>query len=195
MFRSAPLSPYSDRQRRLAAPLLCCAAIATAPADVSADPVLPPQDEIEAVKERFIPLQHLSFAAGFEYCGYLAMAAGGKRVFTEMLRGGHNGCTPEMPDDSLILVASMHTHGAYDPSVPAEFPTVLDMESDRLEGVNGYVATPGGRLWYIDSRSMITFQVCGLNCLPQDPHFHAGDDGEIASSYTYRDLQALEWQD
>lgn len=154
----------------------------------------PPIQHVEMIKERFAPLQQLSFAAGYEYCGYLCMGADGVLVFTEIVRGGHNGCTPEMPRDGLTLIASMHTHGAYDPSVPAEFPTALDMESDRAEGVNGYIATPGGRLWYVDSQAMVVVQLCGIGCLPQDPAFHKGDDGQIATIYTHADLLQIESQ-
>lgn len=151
----------------------------------------PPPSEVEMVKARLAPLQHLSFAARYEYCGYLGLSRG-QLTFTDMVRGGHNGCTPVMPGNGFRRVASLHTHGAYDPSVPAEFPTVLDMQSDRREGVNGYVATPGGRLWYIDSRAMVAVQLCGLACLPQDPAFHAGDDGKIATRYSLRELKRLE---
>lgn len=148
--------------------------------------------EIALVRARLAPLQHLSFAARYEYCGYLGRAPAGGLAFTEMVRGGHNGCTPKMPEGGLDLIASVHTHGAYGRTVPAEFPTVLDMESDRREGVNGYVATPGGRLWYIDSRAMVAVQICGLGCLPQDPSFRPGDDGTIAARYSYGQLLALE---
>lgn len=148
--------------------------------------------EIHMIKTRLAPLQHLSFAARYEYCGYLGRGPDGDLAFTEMVRGGHNGCTPRMPEGGLALTASLHTHGAYSPTAPAEFPTVLDMESDRREGVNGYISTPGGRLWYIDSRAMVAVQICGLGCLPQDPHFHAGDDGVIARRYTYHQLVDLE---
>ena len=155
----------------------------------------PDQMQIDLVRERLAPLQHLSFATDREYCGYLYRLPDGSLEFTEMVRGGHDGCTPLVPLKRINLIASVHTHGAYDPSVPAEFPTVLDMDSDKREKVNGYVATPGGRLWFIDSRRMVTRQLCGLACLPQDPDFQAGDDGEIATVYTYRDLQKLESTD
>lgn len=157
-----------------------------------ADPHGPPEAEIAAVKKRLEAVQLLSFATRLEYCGYLLEAADGTRAFTQMVRGHTDGCTPPAPTDGRRAVASVHTHGAYDRDVPAEFPTVLDMESDRREGVMGYVATPGGRLWYIDSRSMETWQICGPGCLPQDPNFRAGDDGVIARRYSYRALRALE---
>lgn len=153
---------------------------------------LPSRSEIAAVKERFVALQQLSFAAGYEYCGYVGRTRKGALAFSRMERGGPDGCTPPLPPLGLDPVASMHTHGSYDPAVPAEFPTALDMESDRREGVDGYVATPGGRLWYIDSESMIATQLCGIGCLPRDPRFRAGDDGIIEQSYTYEDLIELE---
>ena len=152
----------------------------------------PDDAEIALVKARLEPLQHLSFATDREYCGYLIRGRGGALAFTDMVRGGEDGCTPVIPLTNVDLVASVHTHGAYDASVPAEFPTALDMESDRRERVNGYVATPGGRLWYIDSAGWVTYQLCSLGCLPQDPEFRAGDDGVIAERYTYRDLIGLE---
>lgn len=161
----------------------------------SADPVaytLPASGEIAAVKTRLAPIQLLSFATQREYCGYLGELSDGRLVFTEMVRGGHDGCTPRLPGRTVRIRASLHTHGAYDPSVPAEFPTVLDMDSDAREGVNGYVATPGGRLWYIDSRAMVAVQLCGEGCLPQDDNFRTGDDGPIKTRYTRDDLRRLE---
>ncbi len=62
------------------------------------------------------------------------------------------------------------------------------MEGDEDEGIDGWVATPGGRLWYIDTTDMVTFQICGIGCLPSDPEFIAGDGGIIEQSYSYDDL-------
>lgn len=152
----------------------------------------PTEHEIAAVRERLAALQMLSFATNREYCGYLLRKADGSIGFTDMVRGGNDGCTPLVPISRIDLIASVHTHGAYDPDVPAEFPTALDMKSDRREQVNGFVATPGGRLWYIDTHAMITRQLCGPGCLPQDPNFHPGDDGQIAQVYTYEELLGLE---
>ncbi|WP_143057924.1 DUF4329 domain-containing protein [Cribrihabitans marinus] len=166
--------------------------LALAAAAACADPTLPDRSEIDAVIARLEPIQQLTFATGFEYCGYLGQTRDRQLVFTTMQRGGHDGCTPIMPDEDVEMIASMHTHGTYDPGVPAEFPSVIDLESDRREGVNGYVATPGGRLWYIDSKVMVAVQLCGPGCLPQDPAFRPGDDGEIAARYSLAELAALE---
>lgn len=155
----------------------------------------PPPEQVTMLKARLAPIQHLSFAARYEYCGYLGRRPDGSLGFTKILRGHHNGCTPQSPGAGFTLIASLHTHGAYDPSIPAEFPTALDMRSDRREGVNGYVATPGGRLWYIDSRAMLAVQLCGPGCLPQDPDFRRGDDGVIPRTLSYGQLLRLDaWE-
>lgn len=156
----------------------------------AAGPTSPDPDELEiaAVMERLAPLQIMSFADNREYCGYLLRHENGAFAFTDMVRGEPDGCTPVFPLDRVQVIASVHTHGAYDPEVSAEFPTVLDMQSDRREGINGYVSTPGGRLWFIDTRRRDVYQICGLGCLPQDPEFQAGDDGWVARKYSYQEL-------
>ena len=153
---------------------------------------MPPIDEVDRVKARMAPLQLLSFATNLEYCGYLARTADGSLVFTEMVRGGHYGCTPAMPPGEVTLIASMHTHGAYRAHIPSEFPTSLDINSDAREGVNGYISTPGGRLWYVDGRARTAILLCGPGCLPQDPAFHPGDDGPIAPRYSLWALRRME---
>lgn len=162
------------------------------PEPVPTAPATPTLDEISAVKSRFSEMQALSFATNVEYCGYLLRMPDDTLSFTNMVRGGHDGCTPRLPGSGSTVIASMHTHGAYDPEVPAEFPTVIDIDSDRREGVNGFVATPGGRLWFIDSGALRVTQLCGIGCLPVDPAFRAGDDGVIAQSYTRAELVELE---
>ena len=155
-------------------------------------PVDPDPYELARVLAAFAQPQLRSFETDREYCGYLMQYRNGELGFTEMIQGGYDGCTPYLPMGDSFPIASMHTHGAYSKDVPAEFPTVLDMDSDRIENVNGYVATPGGRLWYIDSRAGTARQLCGIGCLPQDPDFRPGDDGLIAESYTYEELVKLE---
>lgn len=152
----------------------------------------PAPEELAAVRARLAQAQILSFAENREYCGYLFRHRDGSLGLTDLVRGDRDGCVPLLPLVEGELVASLHTHGAYGREVPAEFPTTLDLESDRDEGINGYVATPGGRLWYIDGAGMRTWQICGLGCLPQDPAFRAGDDGVIARSYSHAELQRLE---
>jgi len=164
--------------------------VGTAHAQTRLPPV--PASEIKLVRQHLAHPQRLSFARNREFCGYLGRAPSGQLVLTRMVQGYRNGCTPPRPPASIRLLASIHTHGAYDPNVPAEFPTTLDMDSDAAEGVNGYIATPGGRLWYVYSGPKIAVQLCGLGCLPQDSRFRAGDDGAIAKRYNYRELHRIE---
>lgn len=89
-------------------------------------------------------------------------------------------------------VASYHTHGAFEYETPAKFPSVSDLEADEAEGVDGYITTPGGRLWYVDGVDQIASQMCGIGRLTQDPNFEAGLDGELLISYTIDELRALE---
>ncbi len=151
-----------------------------------------PAAEIALARQRLGRTQRLSFLGDREYCGYLGRTRSGRLVVTRMQRGQRDSCTPPPPRRGMTLLASLHTHGAYDRDVPAEFPTTLDMDSDAAEGVNGYIGTPGGRLWLVDSAARVAYQLCGPGCLPQDPQFHAGDDGVIRRAYRYRELLRLE---
>ncbi|MEM8592987.1 MAG: DUF4329 domain-containing protein [Pseudomonadota bacterium] len=148
-------------------------------------------EEIALAKVTLGALQAISFTEKREFCGYFAYDAADNLVATPATRGTLDSCAYEGPEDGLVLVISYHTHGNYDTSYAAEIPSVDDYETDEEEGVDGFVATPGGRLWYVDTADELVRQICGLGCLPQDPDFKAGDWGEIEISYTYEEL--LEW--
>ncbi|WP_425091369.1 DUF4329 domain-containing protein [Tropicimonas sp. S265A] len=140
--------------------------------------------EIAFVKSLFAELQPKSFRSNREYCGYIGYDRRGRLVATRARRGGADHCEPRWPW-RFDPVASFHTHAAYDPEAWSEIPSGSDMESDEAEGVDGYVATPGGRLWYIDSTDMIASQICGVGCLSQDPAFLPETDIVILQSYSY----------
>ena len=148
--------------------------------------------EIRLATEMLAEMQLPSFNNDREYCGYLAINDDGELVATPISEGEQSSCQYDGPEDGFLMIASIHTHGRYDADVPAEFPSVGDIEADEDEGVDGFVATPGGRLWYVDTEDMVVRQLCSLNCLPQDPRFRAGDDGVIEMSYTYQELLLLE---
>lgn len=145
------------------------------------------QDEITFVKELFAELQQKSFERNREYCGFIGYDADGVLVANRAKRGRADSCTPRWPN-RLDVIASYHTHGAYDIDAWSEIPSGDDMESDEADGVDGWVATPGGRLWYIDTEDMVTFQVCGIGCLPQDPNFVPAPEDNIQQSYSYDEL-------
>ncbi len=149
--------------------------------------------ELAAARAVLLQLQPRSFAENLEYCGYIGRMPGGQLAATEVTRGDAWGCLSRGDESRFVeVVASFHTHAAFDRAADSEVPSSDDVRGDMEEGVNGYVATPGGRLWYIDGARGVASQVCGLGCMGQDPGFIPGDSGPIAQSYTLGDLIARE---
>lgn len=146
------------------------------------------QEEIQLMRGVFAQLQPLSFEQGREYCGYVGLTSDGTLMATAAVRGRRNSCRPAEPNELEVIFASFHTHGAFEGDAGHEVPSADDMEADADEGIDGYVATPGGRLWYVDTTDMVTYQICGPGCLPQDPQFVAFPNATIAESYSYSDL-------
>lgn len=144
--------------------------------------------EVALVKATLSDLQVVSIAQNVEYCGYIGFDANDDLIATAPTRGDEGSCLADDPDALEIIIASYHTHGAHSPDYFNEVPSGDDMEGDADEGIDGYVATPGGRLWYIDSVDMVASQLCGLGCLRADPAFDLSDDPEVAESYLYDDL-------
>ena len=147
--------------------------------------------EVALVRDVFAELQPLSFRKKREYCGYLGLTREAELVATAPVPGDMASCAADFPAD-LAVVASYHTHGTFDEGYYNEMPSLTDIDSDSAAYLNGYVATPGGRLWYIDGRNRVTVQLCGVGCLPVAPLFSKDRDGEVAEAYTYDDLRALQ---
>jgi len=137
-------------------------------------------------------LQTRSFAANTEFCGYIGRDPAGNLMATQALQGDEASCTlPQIPA-GMTLLASFHTHGTYSPYYASEFPTTTDMLSDASDSIDGYIATPGGRLWYVDTDTMTTRQLCGRGCLPQDPGYDPTDDGPVQPVFTLQQLRQWE---
>ncbi len=147
------------------------------------------QDAAEAViaREVLASLQDISFRKRREYCGYIGYNDAAELVATPATGGTQAACSAAFPND-IAVVASYHTHGAFDRGYFNEIPSDVDMESDAHFLLNGYVSTPGGRLWYIDGRALVARQICGIGCLPVAPGFTKGSSGEIAQEYTFDEL-------
>lgn len=149
--------------------------------------------EMAAARGALLQLQPRSFAENVEYCGYVGRMPDGRLTATEVTRGDTWGCLSRGDESRFVeIVASFHTHAAFDRGADSEVPSSTDVRGDMQEGVNGYVATPGGRLWYIDGARGVATQVCGLGCMGQDPAFIPGDAGPIAQRYTLNELLARE---
>lgn len=132
-------------------------------------------------------LQLRSFEKRSEYCGFLGRDANGALRASPPLQGNRDSCPLEWPRD-MEVIASYHTHGAFDFAYHNELPSDVDMLSDQSLAVDGWIATPGGRLWFVDHRQMVAKQVCSLGCLPIAPGFYKGQAGDIAKGYTYEAL-------
>lgn len=154
----------------------------------------PTGDELAFVTALLTEMQRNSFARNREACGYIGRDPQGRMQASRINIGDEASCyLPALPAGMRPL-ASVHTHGRYSPYYASEFPTVQDMMTDAEDGIDGYISTPGGRLWYVDTDTMTVRQLCGRGCLPQDPAYRPQDDGPVRDIFTIRDLQRWESQ-
>lgn len=145
-------------------------------------------DELAVARAILTEIQITSFDKRREYCGFIGYNAQAVLVASTPEPGTQASCSADFPPD-LAVVASYHTHGAFDRGYFNEIPSDIDIESDADFWLNGYVSTPGGRLWFVDTRAEMVIQVCGIGCLPVSPGFYKGLNGEIAESYTFEALR------
>lgn len=175
----------------LMAGLFCCSFDVSAALAQQGQTSQTPISEAQFAANTLAQLQARSIGEGVEYCGFLGRDATGAFAATPAQRGTSAGCTlPNFPA-GLRVTASYHTHANFDPSYNSEVPSALDMETDRANRTNGYVATPGGRLWFIDTTRAMTYQLCAQPCLPRDPA-HREPAALVQSQYTYDELRALQ---
>lgn len=155
-------------------------------------PSSPTGDELEFTRETLRQMQLHSYATGSETCGYVGRDAQGQMMASPINVGHEASCFLPRPPANMRVTASIHTHGTYSPAYASEFPTVQDMTTDARDGINGYISTPGGRLWYVDTGTMTVRQLCGRGCLPQDPHYRPEDDGPVRDMFTIEQLRVWE---
>ena len=148
--------------------------------------------ELAYIKVVLTDLQVRSFAQDREICGYLGLDREGRLTHTEPQLGTEASCRLPMVPPGFTLVASFHTHGTYSPYYASEWPTTQDVATDASDDIDGYISTPGGRLWHVDTDTLTVTQICGRGCLPQDPRYVAADDGPVRTRMTYADLLAWE---
>lgn len=150
--------------------------------------------ELRFAKSVLQQAQTFTLQAGKEFCGYIGIDRDGKMRATNATRGRLDECYSHDPPEDWNLIASYHTHGTFDPDVDSEVPSVLDVEADNSEGVNGYIATPGGRMWFVDGKNLRARQICGVGCLQSDPAFEPELFGPVANGFTLRELRRRERQ-
>lgn len=146
------------------------------------------EEETALAREVLSAIQPKSIAENLEYCGVIGLNQAGKLVASQPVQGEEGSCEFYTPSNIVVETASYHTHGGFSADYVNEVPSIEDIEGDMADGVDGYIATPGGRFWYNDTEAEEIYQICGLGCLPSDPLFIPGSDGAIYESYSYSEL-------
>ena len=108
-----------------------------------------PQSEVESfAKRQLSDLQERSFSRDQELCAIIFEDSEGELGTTPLVSGEKASCDIAYFDEpGMAPVASFHTHGSFDLEYDSEVPSMLDMQSDIESGIDGYISTPGGRLW------------------------------------------------
>lgn len=149
------------------------------------------EEEIVFAARVLANLQYRSFRDNREYCGYLARDGGNRLIATKPRRGKANACYLGALPAGLETFATYHTHAGYDPGSYDEIPSTDDLRSDNALGLDGYVSTPGGRLWFSEGSAMQARLVCGIGCLPQDPRYRPDRGFKVRLRYGIDDLAGL----
>ncbi len=161
----------------------------TQPVSVQPSAPLPPQADADAFARTFLDsIQTQSILERREFCGYFFRNASGQIAATPPRRGTFASCSMPVPGRGSGIFASYHTHGAYGPQYDNEVPSTTDLLSDFQLGLDGYLSTPGGRVWRVTNATQDTSQVCGLGCVTRDPGFVPRNEGNVRQRYTVATL-------
>ncbi|MBF9035019.1 DUF4329 domain-containing protein [Rhodobacterales bacterium HKCCE2091] len=170
---------------RFLAPMLALALSATAlPAAAQS------MEETEFITALYNNINPLSIEFNREVCGYVIRRADGELDSTKLSWGTEASCASLPVEPGVEVISSWHTHAAWGRGYDGEVPSTIDVEGDMRAGINGWVSTPGGRLWFIDGQTGFMYQVCGRDCLPSDPGFFPEEHGPVAKDYTLEELRA-----
>ena len=151
---------------------------------------------IDFAKQALAQAQANSLETGREFCGYIGVDKDGRLAATKARRGRADVCRPRNPPRNWQdIVASYHTHGTFTLNADSEVPSSSDIRADANEGVDGFLVTPGGRVWFIDGVAQSARMICGLKCLQSDPNYEIGYAGAIKKAYTLDGIIARENSD
>ena len=135
-------------------------------------------------------MNQLSVRFDREVCGFVLRDADGAYSTTKVSWGGPASCASLPLEPDVTPVASWHTHAAWALGYDGEVPSIQDVEGDMRMGVNGWVGTPGGRLWFVDGQTGAIRQICGRSCLPVDPGFVPVEHGPVPDALSLDGLYA-----
>jgi hypothetical protein len=178
--------PFPLRLTRLAATLVLAAGLVAPATALRAQSA----QETAFVMGLMESMNALSVRFNREVCGYILRHPNGAYSSTKVSWGGHASCASLPIVRGMDVVSSWHTHAAWAAGYDGEVPSIQDVEGDMRQGINGWVGTPGGRLWHVDGRSGAMRQVCGRGCLPEDPGFFPEEHGPVSEAYTLDGLYA-----
>ena len=148
--------------------------------------------ETAFAKQVLDDLQRQSFTKNREYCGYIGIDDAGAYTASPATRGRRGSCLAKRAPSNMQVLASYHTHGAHSSDYDSEVPSTDDMASDIDEGTDGYIATPGGRVWFIDAGAETAILLCARGCVTEDPNYAPPTDYNIRPAYTLSELIAAE---
>ena len=148
------------------------------------------QDELDIfAAAHFDKIQVKSIMENVEYCGYFGIDAAGNIAATRAKRGLRDSCEPAEPPLDFDILASYHTHGAHTVEADIEVPSVEDMQADLDEGIDGYIATPGGRMWLNLIDEETAYMLCGPGCVTADAKFRECQAFLPDVEYTLEELE------
>ncbi len=149
-----------------------------------------PQSEVQSfARQELDALQSRSFAEDLELCGIIFETSDRELGVSRPNAGDEGSCDIAYFDEpGMVPIASFHTHGKHSRRYDGEVPSIVDIESDVSTGMDGYIATPGGRLWHVDHETATARMVCGEGCVTQDPNYRRCARDVIAQTYTINEL-------
>jgi len=131
-----------------------------------------PNEIDQFVIQHLNKVQPISIENNIEYCGLIVRNSEGVLSATQARPGQEDSCElEEWISADVTVVASYHTHGAYNRYADAEVPSIDDLIGDFEEGIDGYISTPSGRVWLNDADEEKSYLLCGLGCVYIDPNF------------------------
>jgi len=153
-------------------------------------------DEVDIfVLNFFDQIQQRSFDNGVEYCGLIGYDENDQLVATPPAKGTADACQPDEDPEGLEIIANYHTHGSATHDADTEVASIDDLKADINEQTDGYIATPGGRVWFNDSEKEVSLLLCGVGCVKSDPRFKECQAFMPAESYTLDSLKSREEND
>lgn len=148
------------------------------------------EEETEFVMALLTNLNPQSIEFNREVCGYIVRHPDGRLESTKLSWGTEASCLSSPIPPGVEAISSWHTHAAWGRGYDGEVPSTIDVEGDMRYNVNGWVSTPGGRLWFINGQTGNMHQVCGRDCLPSDPGFFPEEHGPVEKEYSLEELRA-----